>query len=115
MLHQCDVFFRSHPQSITICDADNDVFSSGRSALAWFFKKNVNRRFWFRYVALYWLQEMARAHHWISLRRYCIKYEGDGSIAEMIGIMWYSFMRSLQTLPKRISQKIRIHDRLFAP
>jgi glycosyltransferase involved in cell wall biosynthesis len=117
MLPQWDVFFRAHPESIFVCDADKDIYSAYGAALAWFFRKNENRRFWFRYVALIWVQGMARARHWISLRRYCINHEGDGSIAEMTGITWYSFQDIIAIVLmrlKRISQKIRVRDRLFA-
>jgi len=102
MLPYRDVLFRAHPQSITICDPDNDVFSNYRSALAWFFRKKAKRRFWFRYVSIIWLQEMVRVQQWVSLREYCINHDGDGSIADFAGIALYSFRRSLRTLLKRI-------------
>jgi len=102
MLHCPDVFFRAHPQSITVSDPENDVFSNYSSVLAWFFRKKAERHFWFRYVSIIWLQQMVRSRQWVPLRRYCINYDGNGSIADLIGLTWYSFARLFQSLLRRV-------------
>jgi len=92
MLPECEVLFRSNSDSFSIREFSTCI-NAYNSALAWFFRTKTSRRFWASHVARIWLFEMAQTRRWLAPSQYCIRYEGDGSAAEVFRVLWSAFYR----------------------
>jgi len=91
MLPAADVFFRSHPDSFTTLNNDNEVEKGYRAALAWFFAEKLAGNYWVKYAARSWLSRIQRARNMISLTKHCSEYEGRGTIFEALIVLAATF------------------------
>lgn len=85
------VFFRAHAGSFSIKDSNNDVTKGYRSAIAFFLIGNHGRVPWIDYLAGDWFESMRTNGSWISPRSRLIEYEGSGSLAEVLTMLFCSF------------------------
>jgi len=91
MLPEPEVFFRAHPESITILNSNNEVAENYRVALAWFCRNHLGARRWAKYVAKCWLSDMKRKRSLVSPKRYAMFYEGAGSFSDAFAIIRQAF------------------------
>jgi len=90
MLPMADVFFRSHPDSFTTLNNENEVEKGYRAALAWFFAEKLPGNYWAKYVARSWLSRVLRTRKLISLTKHCYEYEGTGEFYEALRVLGIS-------------------------
>ncbi len=107
MLPDAEVFFRAHSGSISMLNSDNEVVKGYYAAMAWFCRKKLTRRYWARYVARAWMLDMKRARKLMSVRKYCISYEGNGSFIEILAILWFALWESLAFVLRQFAKKIQ--------
>lgn len=107
MLPANDVFFRAHPGSITICNNNDEVVDGYHAALAWFFKTKLNGNQWARHIARSWFFDLMNTGRWKSLRGYCIAYEGDGKLIEIIQISWYVMFELVEYAFQKMNRALR--------
>lgn len=91
MLPSANVFFRSHPDSFTTLNNDNEVEKGYRAALSWFFAEKLRRSYWVKYAARSWLSRIQRTRNMISLTKHCSEYEGRGTIFEALIVLASTF------------------------
>lgn len=91
MLPSSDVFFRTHPDSFTTLNNDNEVEKGYRAALAWFFAEKLTRNYWVKYAARSWLSRMQRTRAVISLTKHCSEFEGSGTVFEALIVLAATF------------------------
>ncbi|OQW71743.1 MAG: glycosyl transferase family 2 [Proteobacteria bacterium ST_bin11] len=91
MLPSVDAFFRSHPESISILNNDNEVENGYRAALAWFFAKKLSGKYWRKYAARSWLSKTLKTRKISSLVQHCVYYEGRGTIIEALMVLVTAF------------------------
>lgn len=91
-------FFRVHVNSFTIQDSDNEVSKGYRSALSLFIKSNYGLTAWLLYLSYCWLYQVARTSKWIPPKIYLIEYEGDGSVKDILFILFFACWHLLARL-----------------
>lgn len=106
MLPAPEVFFRAHPGSISMLNADNEVVRGYYAAMAWFFRKKLARRYWARYVARTWLLDMRSSRKLKSVRKQCVAYEGSGALGEIVGVLGYALLESFEFVSRQIARRI---------
>lgn len=89
LIHDVDVFFRVHSDSFTILNSNNDVQQNYCAAIAWFCKNKLSETCWAKHVARTWISFVKNSRRLISLRKICVMYEGDGTLAELLTIFLY--------------------------
>lgn len=78
------VFFRAHSGSISVENLNNEIRDSYLSALSYFVKNNESWIFWVKYMSYIWALETFKKKSWQSPVIFLRKYEGNGSILEVI-------------------------------
>ena len=84
------VFFRSHEESFSVQNKDNEIQNSYWSTLSLYLKNNNNRKTWIKYLAYTWLLESRRLKKIIAPSKHIRNYEGDGAIDEILWLIYFS-------------------------
>lgn len=95
------VFFRSHADSFSIINTNNEVTKGYRSVISFFLKSNYSRGLYLNYVSFIWLQEMFSSKKLINPSLFLTEYEGRGTSDEVFTIINFS----LKHLFNKISGK----------
>ena len=104
---QTFVFFRSHADSFSILNANDEVTKGYRSVISLFLKDNYSRKSFLNYVSFIWLQEMFSGKEFINPRRVLAEYEGKGSLNEIFMVIKFSFIHlTNKILGRKASFKI---------
>lgn len=73
------VFFRSHPDSITIRKGQDDILESYRQARFWFAQTRLDERITSRLLVRTWFSDINKRKRWISFSRHVGRYSPDVS------------------------------------
>ncbi|OAI07118.1 glycosyl transferase family 2 [Methylomonas methanica] len=110
MLPSSDVFFRSHPDSFTTLNNDNEVEKGYRAALAWFFAEKLTRNYWVKYAARSWLSRMQRTRTIISLTKHCSEFEGSGTVFEALIVLAATFPIAIDEIIESLRRANTSHE-----
>jgi glycosyltransferase involved in cell wall biosynthesis len=83
------VFFRSHYESFTTLNSNNEISNGYRSAIAYFLIKYYGKKVLLRYLAYGWIQSIYYGEVNTNLKKYLRDYEGAGSIYEKAFFILY--------------------------
>ena len=95
------VFFRTHPESITMKNQNRAVTEGYRLAIAWFLKENQLELLCRRWIANIWLSKMYREKQIISLKKTIDTYYGTVSFCNFIGIFFNAIAISYKQILHR--------------
>ena len=109
MLSSHDAFFREHADSFSMLNSENEVVKGYRAAMAWFCRKKLTTRHWATYIARAWLLDMQMAHKLLSMRKYCIAYEGNGHFLEIMEVSWCALRELVMFVLKRLIKQIQFN------
>lgn len=90
-IHDVDVFFRVHSDSLTIINSNDEVQRNYHAAIAWFCKNKLSNVHWARYVARSWLSDVKKNRRLISPHKFCTMYEGGGGCVELLTMLKQSY------------------------
>lgn len=106
MLSNNDVFFRIHSGSISMLNSNNDVLKGYRAALSWFCINKLTHCHWATYMARSWLLDMRIEHKLLSIQKYCIMYEGKGSLKEVWSVSWHALSELFMFILKQLARRL---------
>lgn len=90
-IHDVDVFFRVHSNSLTIINSNDEVQRNYHAAIAWFCKNKLSNAHWARHVARTWLSDVKKNRRLISPHKFCTMYEGGGGCVELLTMLKQSY------------------------
>ncbi|MEW6206331.1 MAG: glycosyltransferase family 2 protein [Pseudomonadota bacterium] len=83
-------FFRAHLGSFSIGNMRSEVVDSYRSVIAWTLTTQHSKKHRDIYIALEWIRQIKKYKKWVSIKKFSIDYEGNGTIKEAIEILGYA-------------------------
>lgn len=93
------VFFRAHEDSFSISNTNNEVTLGYVSAISYFLKYNASK-YWLRYVAISWIQQVITCRAWVWPGKYLIQNEGNGKFFEVLLLLKASIALVFSKLSK---------------
>ncbi|MDI1259422.1 glycosyltransferase family 2 protein [Aquabacterium sp.] len=90
------VFFRSHADSFTISNTNNEVTKGYQSIIPYFLKTQHGRTVWLRYMSRTWQLERRKAKSTLPMRNFLLEHEGKGSLSECLALIWHMALRPLR-------------------
>lgn len=90
------VFFRAHPNSISVVNKNNEVSNGYQAAFSHYLKNYGSHQDWLDYTSRQWIKNTRRQRHWIDLQEFLTNHEGNGDTMEKI-----SFFLALISKPFR--------------
>jgi hypothetical protein len=85
-----DVFFRSHSDSISVMNNENQVDESYRTILAWFARRCISLNSWARFVSKIWIFNSGKIGKIINPRLIAENYEGAGGVSDIIRLIIFA-------------------------
>lgn len=101
-----EVFFRAHPDSFTVSNAEGLVQDGYQATFCFFLRHKVGYLNWMKYVSLMWLQSMKRKKKLIGLRQFLLEREGTGQISECALTIVVAIYAQLELLPRKLAQRV---------
>jgi len=92
------VFFRAHPDSFTLQNANNAVSEGYRAAISFYLKTRYGDKPWAKYLSLQWMVEARRIRKIPSPKKFLKKYEGFGSFMEICSLLKASVVHLLNRI-----------------
>lgn len=77
------VFFRAHPDSLSVRDENGEVRDSYVSAISYFLKSKASWRTWAGYVGVKWLHTIRQRRAWVNPMLFFRMHEGRGTLREI--------------------------------
>lgn len=81
------VFFRAHPNSISVVNKNNEVSNGYQAAFSYYLKMYGSHQEWLDYISRRWIKSIKRQKHWVCLHKFLINHEGSGSTKEKLSII----------------------------
>jgi glycosyltransferase involved in cell wall biosynthesis len=108
MLPDAEMFFRAHAGSLAMQNSDNAVVDGYYAAMSWFCKTQLTQHHWARYVARSWMIDIMTSRKLLSLSKYCITFEGSGSLTEILSISWFALLEAIAFVARQLTRLIQI-------